>query len=100
MDALHRVIKRIHADPTHPTSRIFRSLVTALDAGEGFDLHELYDLNYSDFATAMELLKQWRLDTFRYERGWATTAASDPHAAFSNEPMWMQTAEARGRLRD
>ena len=35
----------------------------------------LLQLNYSDFTMAMELLKQWRLDSFRYERGWASRAA-------------------------
>jgi len=100
MDALHRVFKRIHADPTHPTAKTFRALVKSLDAGGEFDLNQLYDLNYSDFSIAMDLLKQWRLDTFRYERGWATTAASDPRAAFHNAPPWIQTAEAHWRPRD
>jgi len=98
MDALHRVLKRIHADPMHPTAQTFSALIKSLDAGGQFDLNQLYDLNYSDFTVAMDLLRQWRLDTYRYERGWATSATADPHAALE-PPPWMQTADPMGRSR-
>ena len=88
MDILHRVIRRIHTNPGHPTSSTFRSLIKSLDAGEQFDINELYQLNYSDFALAMELMKQWRLDSFRYERGWASRAASDPSTS-DQAPAWL-----------
>ena len=80
MDILHRVIRKIHADPGHPTSSTLCALIKSLDAGEQFDVNQLYQLNYSDFSLAMELMKQWRLDSFRYERGWASRAACDPAA--------------------
>jgi len=88
MDVLNRVINKIHADPTHPTSSTLCALIKSLDAGEQFDINQLYQLNYSDFGLAMELLKQWRLDSFRYERGWASRAAADP-ATKVDLPAWV-----------
>ena len=93
MDTLHRVIKKIHADPGHPTARTLRALIKSLDEGEQFDVNQLYQLNYSDFSLAMELLKQWRLDSFRYERGWASRAASDP-ATGELAPAWLESMGA------
>jgi hypothetical protein len=88
MDVLHRVIKKIHAEPAHPTSSTLCALIKSLDAGEHFDINQLYQLNYSDFGLAMELLKQWRLDSFRYERGWASRVAADPEARLES-PAWV-----------
>jgi hypothetical protein len=53
-------------------------MLKSLDSGEQFDLNKLYQLNYSDFALAMNVLKEWRLDAFRYERGIVSRAATDP----------------------
>ena len=33
---------------------------------------------FLDFSLAMDILKQWRLDSYRYERGALKKAASDP----------------------
>jgi hypothetical protein len=98
MDILHRVIRRIHADPGDPTASTFRALVKSLDAGEQFDINQLYQLNYSDFAMAMELMKQWRLDRFRYERGWASLASTDP-ATPVRAPAWLESMGASLDLR-
>jgi len=78
MDALHEAIKKIHARPEHPTAATLSNLIKSLDSGETFDLNKLYQLNYSDFSLAMEILRQWRLDSYRYERGALVKAASDP----------------------
>jgi len=75
MDALHAALLRIQADPGHPTSVTLQGLIESLDSGVQFDLARLYALNYGDFGLAMELLKHWRLDAYRYERGWASQAA-------------------------
>jgi hypothetical protein len=93
MDTLHRVIRKIHADPADPTSSTLLALIKSLDAGEQFDINQLYQLNYSDFGLAMELMKQWRLDSFRYERGWASRAACDP-AARDKQPAWLESMGA------
>ena len=78
MDALHEAIKKIHARPDDIISSTFCDLLKSLDSGEQFDLTKLYQLNYSDFALAMNVLKEWRLDAFRYERGIVSRAATDP----------------------
>jgi hypothetical protein len=95
MDALHAAISKIRLDPTHPTARTLSALIIALDSGERFDLNELYRLNYKDFSLAVELMKQWRLDSFRYERGWATRAVSGSADSHVELPAWMH----RGRER-
>jgi len=78
MDALQKAIRKIHSDPAHPTSSVLCSLIKSLDDGQQFDLAQLYRLNYTDFGLALELMKEWRLDSFRYERGWASKIASEP----------------------
>ncbi len=78
MDALHEAIRKIHARPDEIISSTFCELLKSLDSGEQFDLNKLYRLNYSDFALAMNVLKEWRLDAFRYERGIVSRAAADP----------------------
>jgi hypothetical protein len=88
MDALQKVIKKIHADPAHPTSSTLRALIKSLDEGVQFDLGQLYRLNYSDFGLALELMKEWRLDSFRLEPGWVTRAASETEHNIEF-PQWM-----------
>lgn len=79
MDALDVAIKKIHAQPGDTTSTTFAELIRSLDSGDPFDLSKLYRLNYSDFSVAMDILRQWRLDSYRYERGALAKAASDPN---------------------
>ena len=90
MDALHRAIGQIQSDPSHAASVIFSTLIKSLDSGGPFDLNELYQLNYPDFSLAIDLLKQWRLDSFRYERGWATKLVTEPGSQLV-EPYWVPT---------
>lgn len=80
MNALSEAIKKIQAHPDQPTSSTLSNLIRALDANESFDLQRLYQLNYGDFSLAMEILRQWRLDSYRYERGALSKAATDPTA--------------------
>jgi hypothetical protein len=93
MDVLYKVLRRIHSDPIHPASAAFKSLIESLDQGLNFDISRLYSLGYSDFGLALDLMRQWRLDSFRYERGWASKAASDTQA-FANSSDWRQPAAA------
>ena len=78
MDALHEAIKKIHARPEDASSSTLSELISSLDSGERFDLKKLYELNYSDFSLAMNVLRQWRLDGYYYERGTLMKAARDP----------------------
>jgi hypothetical protein len=78
MDALHEAIKKIHSRPEDASSSTLCELIRSLDSGERFDLNRLYQLNYSDFSLAMNMMKQWRLDSYCYERGTLMKAATDP----------------------
>ena len=78
MDALQETIKKVRSKPDDASSRALSDLMKALDSGEPYELNRLYQLNYSDFSLAMGLLKQWRLDSYRFERGTLMKAASDP----------------------
>jgi len=78
MDALHAAIDKIHSRPDDTIASTFFDLLKSLDSGERFDLTKLYQLNYADFSLAMNVLKQWRLDSFRYEPGAVSRAAADP----------------------
>jgi hypothetical protein len=77
MDALQKVIRKIHGHPDQDSAAALKALVESLDQGAQFDLRRLYQLNYKDFELALELIKHWRLDSYRYERGWASRVASD-----------------------
>jgi hypothetical protein len=78
MDALHEAIKKIRLNPADPTASTLSELIKSLDSGEWFDLNRLYVMNYTDFSLAMSVLKQWRLDSYRYERGLLRKAVEDP----------------------
>ncbi|MEO8631583.1 MAG: hypothetical protein ABI612_26335 [Betaproteobacteria bacterium] len=78
MDALCEAIAKIQSDPGNATSATLGDLITCLDAGVAFQIGKLYSLNYSDFSLAIEILKQWRLDSYRCERGLLAQAAADP----------------------
>jgi hypothetical protein len=95
MDVLHAALRKIRQDPDHPTSQTLTSLIRALDSGEQFELAALYHLNYNDFGLAVDLMKQWRLDSFRYERGWASRAATARGPAELDLPQWMNTGRSR-----
>jgi len=91
MDALHKAIRKIHSDPENPTSSVLCSLIKSLDDGHQFDINQLYQLNYGDFGLALEVVKQWRLDSFRYERGVATRLATEPGVKIEST-AWSNTA--------
>jgi hypothetical protein len=94
MDALHKALRRIHADPSHPAAAALKSLIESLDRGHSFEVSRLYSLGYSDFGLAMEVMREWRLASFRYERGWASKAADDHTVA-----AMQSGGEQGGRLR-
>lgn len=75
MDPLHRAFHTIRANVGHPTAEALRALIASLDGGGPFDMNSLYALNYADFSLAMEVIRAWRLDGYRYQRGWATRVA-------------------------
>ena len=46
---------------------------------------------------ALELMREWRLDSYRYERGWATRAASALDAT-TQPPDWARIGRAAAHL--
>jgi hypothetical protein len=95
MDALHKALRRIHADPSHPTAAALKSLIESLDGGRHLDVSRLYALGYSDFGLALEVMREWRLASFRYERGWASKAAGD-RMSLGDKLGVMASGEQRG----
>lgn len=83
MDALHAAIDKIHTLRDDGIASTFSALLKSLDSGEHFDLARLYQLNYADFSLALSVLKEWRLDSYRYEPGAVTRAAQDPAVGVS-----------------
>ena len=64
MRALKQARKRIERDPGSPSSTLLASLVLALEGEQGFDVKQLYELDYDSFQLALELLQEWRLDRY------------------------------------
>lgn len=64
MRALKKARKRIEKDPASPSSLLLSRLVLALEGQQGFDIKELYELEFDAFQLALELLDEWRLDRF------------------------------------
>lgn len=98
MDALQEALKRIRSNPTEATSSTLCDLIKSLDSGVSFDLSKLYALNYSDFSLAISILKQWRLDSYRYERGVLRKAVEDPSSKLDVTVLryggWVQSLPA------
>jgi len=75
MNALHRALDLIHSGSDRDVAQVLSALIESLDRGKAFDLSRLYALNYGEFGLAVEVLRAWRLDSYRYERGWASRMA-------------------------
>lgn len=64
MLALKKARKQIEKNPTHPASETLSRLVVALESETPYNLTDLYQLGFEDFALALELLGEWRLDRY------------------------------------
>ena len=64
MRAMKQARKRIEKAPDAPASQALARLVLALEGQQGFDVKELYELDFDAFQLALELLEEWRLDRF------------------------------------
>lgn len=77
MDTLQKVIRKIRMHSDQNSAAALTALIESLDQRAQFDLQRLYQLSYKDFELALELIKDWRLDSYRYEPGSASRIASD-----------------------
>lgn len=64
MRALKKARKLIENHPGKPEAEILSRLVVALESETPFPISELYQLDYDDFALALEVLTEWRLDRY------------------------------------
>jgi hypothetical protein len=64
MRALKGVRQLIERDPNAPQAVLLTRLVLALEGDQGFDVKDLYELDYDAFELALKLLQEWRLNRF------------------------------------
>lgn len=77
MDAITTVRDFIARNPAAADAEVLDRLLQALQQGQEFDLHRLYELNLTSFDLAIDVLNAWRLQ--RYYRGGAVVAGAAPH---------------------
>ena len=54
----------INEDPNSKFAKVLENLVLSLESEKCFDLQKLYDLSRSEFDTAIEIMKDWRISRF------------------------------------
>lgn len=64
MQALKKARKLIENKPQKASAQVLSKLVLALESETLFNLAELYQLDYDDFALAIDIIKDWRLDRY------------------------------------
>jgi hypothetical protein len=64
MRALKKARKLIENHSGKPEAEILSRLVVALESETPYPLTDLYKLDYDDFALALEVLTEWRLDRY------------------------------------
>lgn len=64
MRALKRARKLIETHPEGRTAQVLSTLVVALESDQPMKLSELYELGYDDFALAIDVMSEWRLDRY------------------------------------
>ena len=64
MRAIKKVKKFIEKSPNSFEGLTFSKLILALESGKDFPVSDLYTLNSHDFDLAIELMQDWRIDSF------------------------------------
>lgn len=64
MIAIKAARKFIERDPADPDAKVLADLVLALEDESPFPLAELYSLRPDQFALAVDILRDWRLDRY------------------------------------
>jgi hypothetical protein len=83
MTPIETALATIQKNPEHPTSLVLSSLLIALDTGEAFNFKQLSALSYKDFAFALEIMRDWRLEEMRVKQGQLSSAVNRPQNCFS-----------------
>lgn len=64
MNAIKKARKFIENQPLTDAARTLARLVRALESDEQFPLGDLYLLDFENFALAIDVLREWRLDRY------------------------------------
>ena len=64
MRAVKKIKRIIEKNPQDQTSQVFSKLITSLAEEVDFSLKDLYLLDANEFQLAMEVLQEWRLDSY------------------------------------
>ena len=75
------------------SAKILLELVAALDEGKDFKVTKLYDLPYDAFELALNLIKEWRLESYRRKPGDLPDAIKG--ASVGPEASWVATVETQ-----
>jgi len=67
-NAVKTIAKYIRKEPDNEQAAVLRGLCSALENGECFAIHQIYDLDKKTFEMALELLEEWRFDRHVVER--------------------------------
>ncbi|MGJ7610299.1 MULTISPECIES: hypothetical protein [unclassified Variovorax] len=69
MNAIKEARQLITSDPNNEEALTLARLVLALESDADFALSGLYTLSLDNFALAMAILKEWRLDRYYARKG-------------------------------
>ncbi|MEY2659761.1 MAG: hypothetical protein RLZZ123_933 [Pseudomonadota bacterium] len=64
MSALKQARKIIANEPESKTAQILSRLVLSLETDQAMSLREIYELDYSSFQLAIDVMRDWRIDRY------------------------------------
>jgi len=62
--AIKKLKNIIQDSPDSAQGLVFARLLIALERGDDFQIKDLYDLSLKDFELAIELMRDWRIDSY------------------------------------
>jgi hypothetical protein len=78
MRAIKKAKRIIEKDPSQPFALFLTQLILSLESNNDFPIQKLYELTHDEFAFAIDILKEWRID--RHYMGKAKTFDVAYHA--------------------
>ena len=78
MRAIKKAKRIIEKEPTQPFAQFLTQLILSLESNKDFPIQKMYELTHDEFAFAIDILKEWRID--RHYMGKAKTFDVAYHA--------------------
>ena len=78
MRAIKKAKRIIEKDPAQPFAQFLTQLILSLESNNDFTIQKMYELTHDEFAFAIDILKEWRID--RHYMGKAKTFDVAYHA--------------------